>query len=178
MNNTITSSVLQTQLWLLSLQRTSLDTHRQIHCQTILQEDIVQYKLSPELFWRPWWISSNSFETMQQETNPPSLQLLFKASMKTGEIPIDLKQAIITPIYKGGSRNLPKNYHPVALTSRLIKILEGISKNIHQFLEKHRKMNPKQHGFCSGRFCLSQLLEHHNKILEELESRTMLMLST
>ena len=30
-------------------------------------------------------------------------------------------------------------------------------------------MNPKQHGFRSGRFCLSQLLEHHNKILEELE---------
>ena len=30
-------------------------------------------------------------------------------------------------------------------------------------------MNPKQHGFRSGRFYLSQLLEHHNKILEELE---------
>ena len=29
-------------------------------------------------------------------------------------------------------------------------------------------MNPKQHGFHSGRSCLSQLLEHH-KILEELE---------
>ena len=30
-------------------------------------------------------------------------------------------------------------------------------------------MNPKQHGFRSGRSCLSQLLEHHNKIIEELE---------
>ena len=29
-------------------------------------------------------------------------------------------------------------------------------------------MNPKQHGFSSGRSCLSQLLEHF-KILEELE---------
>ena len=29
-------------------------------------------------------------------------------------------------------------------------------------------MYPKQHGFRSGRSCLSQLLEHH-KILEELE---------
>ena len=33
----------------------------------------------------------------------------------------------------------------------------------------HQKMNPKQHSFRSGRSCLSQLLEHHNKILEELE---------
>ena len=30
-------------------------------------------------------------------------------------------------------------------------------------------MNPKQHGFCSGRSCLSRQVEHHNKILEELE---------
>ena len=30
-------------------------------------------------------------------------------------------------------------------------------------------MNPNQHGFRSGRSCLSQLLEHHNKILEDLE---------
>ena len=52
------------------------------------------------------------------------LQLLYKASLKTGEIPTDLKRAIITPIYKGGCRNLPKNYCPVALTSHLIKILK------------------------------------------------------
>ena len=32
-----------------------------------------------------------------------------------------------------------------------------------------QKMNPKQNGFRSGRSCLSQLLEHYNKILEELE---------
>ena len=57
------------------------------------------------------------------------LQLLYKASLKTGEMIIDLKRAIITPIYKGGSRNIPKNYRHVALTSHLIKILEkNISK--------------------------------------------------
>ena len=98
------------------------------------------------------------------------LQLLHKASLKTGEIPTDLKQAIITLIYKGGSRNLPKNYHPVALTSHLIKILEKIlAKILHQFLKTYQKMNPQQQGFCSIRSCLSQLLEHHNKVLEELE---------
>ena len=30
-------------------------------------------------------------------------------------------------------------------------------------------MNPKQHGFSSGISCLSQLLLHYKKILEELE---------
>ena len=42
------------------------------------------------------------------------LQLLYKASLKTGEIPTDLKRKIISPMYNGGSRNLPKNYRPVA----------------------------------------------------------------
>ena len=107
-------------------------------------------------------------QTMQQEPIPPS-PTVYKVSLKIGEIPIDLKRAIITPIYKGGSRNLPKNYRPVALTSNLIKILENIlAKNIHKFLETHQKMNPKQHGFRFG--ASQQLLEHHNKILEGLEN--------
>ena len=66
------------------------------------------------------------------------LQLLYKTSQKAGEISIDLKRAIIASIYKGGSRNLPKNYRPEALTSHLIKILEKIlAKNIHKFLKTH-----------------------------------------
>ena len=43
------------------------------------------------------------------------LQLLYKASLKTGEILTDLKLVIITPIYKDGSRNLPKSYRPEPL---------------------------------------------------------------
>ena len=63
---------------------------------------------------------------------------LYRASLKTGEILIYLKQAFITPIYMGGYRNLLRNNHPVALTSPLIKILEKIlAQNIHQFLEMH-----------------------------------------
>ena len=101
----------------------------------------------------------NTSQTIQQSLAHP-LQLLYK----------DLKGAIITPLYKGGSWNLPKNYRPVALTSYLIKILEKIlAKNIHKFLEMYQKMNRMPHGFGSGRSCFSQLLEHHNKILEELE---------
>ena len=64
------------------------------------------------------------------------LQLLYKASLKTGKIKIDLKRAIITPIYKGGPRNLPKNYRPLAITSQLIKLLEKIlTKKFPQFQE-------------------------------------------
>ena len=63
-----------------------------------------------------------------------------------------------------------QDYCPVALKAHLIKILEKIlAKNIYKFLKIYQTMNPKQHGFHSGRSCLSQLLENQNKILEELE---------
>ena len=56
------------------------------------------------------------------------LQLLYKASLNTGEIPVDLKLAIITPIYKCGSVNLTKNYRPVALP--YITFHKNTGKNI------------------------------------------------
>ena len=103
---------------------------------------------------------------MQQEPIPPS-HLLYKASLNAGEIPVDLKPTIITSIYKGGSENLPKNYCPVSVTSHLIKIpLKNITKKLPPIIPR----NPKQHDFRSGRSCLSQLLEHYEKILEELET--------
>ena len=81
-----------------------------------------------------------------------------------------LNEQLLHQYTRVAPRTSDKNYRPVALTSHLIKILEKIlAKNIHQFLEMHQEMNPKQYGFRSGRSCLSQLLEHHNKILEELE---------
>ena len=100
------------------------------------------------------------------------LQLQYKVSLKTGEIPGDLKRTIITPIYKGApwlqetSQELPSCSRYIRFNKNTGKIL---AKNINQFLETHQKMNPKQHGFRSGRSCLSQLLEHHNKMFEELE---------
>ena len=70
----------------------------------------------------------------------------------------------------GRSRDLPKNYSPLALTSALIKLLEKfVAMNIYKSFETRQKMNPKQNGFRSGRSCLSQLLGHHNKILAEFQ---------
>ena len=36
-------------------------------------------------------------------------------------------------------------------------------------MDENELFNPNQHGFRSGRSCISQLLNHHTKILEELE---------
>ena len=80
--------------------------------------------------------------------------------------------------FKEDCKNTFKQINNVTRTKRINKrnIINKIYKNgitiekkIYLFLEMHQKMNPKQHGFRSGRSCLSQLPERHNKILEELE---------
>ena len=45
------------------------------------------------------------------------------SSLKDGYLPQSLKEAHITPIWKGGDRTLPANYRPVALTPHLSKVI-------------------------------------------------------
>ena len=56
----------------------------------------------------------------------PMLTHLFQQSLYTGEIPPEWKLAYVTPIYKKGNREDPKNYRPVSLTSIISKTMEYI----------------------------------------------------
>ena len=90
--------------------------------------------------------------------------------MDNATIPALLKTANIVPIHKGGSRGTPKNYSPVALTSHLIKVFEKVVRNhLVSYLHENDLLNPGQHGFRSGRSCLSQLISHFDSILKILE---------
>ena len=95
---------------------------------------------------------------------------LWVKSLQEGYIPDLLKTGIITPIFKGGDRTNPQNYRPVSLTSHVIKIFENIVRmKIENHLTENNLFNDNQHGFRKGRSCISQLLNHYNKIIEDLE---------
>ena len=96
---------------------------------------------------------------------------LWRKCLDQGVAPQNLKEAHIIPIYKGGHQGLAANYRPIALTSHLIKIFEKVLRNyIVKFLEENNKFNITQHGFRAGHSCLSQLLNHYDKILDILQS--------
>ena len=98
------------------------------------------------------------------------LAKIWRTSLETGEIPNICKSATITPIHKGNSRAIPKNYRPVALTSHLIKVFEKVIRGrIVDYMNTHLLFNKTQHGFRGGHSCLSQLLNHFDKITSELE---------
>ena len=88
------------------------------------------------------------------------LQIIFELSLKVGVIPNDWKCANVVPIFKGGDKTRIGNYRPVSLTSIVCKVFEKIIKHhivIH--LEQEDLLLPSQHGFRTGRSCLTNLIE-------------------
>jgi hypothetical protein len=74
-----------------------------------------------------------------------------------------------------GSKVKPENYRPVSLTSIVGKMLESIVKeNVVRHLDKFNLIISSQHGFTSGRSCLTNLLEFLEEVIKELDEETVL----
>ena len=99
------------------------------------------------------------------------LEMIWKKSLETGDIPEIFKLAHVIPLHKPGlNRSSPASYRPVSLTSHLVKTFERVvKKNLQRHLEVCMKINDAQHGFRNQRSCLSQLLQHHDAVLRGLE---------
>ena len=84
---------------------------------------------------------------------------IFRQSLETSQIPSDWKQALVTNIFKKGSKSKVGNYRPISLTSISCKFLEAIIReNIIEFLNKNSIINPNQYAFLEGKSCLTNLL--------------------
>ena len=101
----------------------------------------------------------------------PALKLLFTQSLMHGFIPASLKRAAITPVFKSGIKTSPCKNRPISLTSTIIKVFERIlRKQVVAFLTRRGHLNNTQHGFRSGRSCLSALLCVFGDLMHMLSS--------
>ena len=99
------------------------------------------------------------------------IYLIWKESFNSGHIPSSLKRQLITPVFKKGSRLLPSNYRPIALTSNIIKIFERVIRSqLVSYLETHHLISNNQHGFRKGFSCLSELLCHYEEVLSHVNN--------
>jgi hypothetical protein len=100
------------------------------------------------------------------------LELIFKASLSTGFVPHDWRQANITPVFKKGERFKPSNYRPVSLTCICSKLLEHIVvSNMMSHFDNHNILADCQHGFRSKRSCETQLIGLTQELHEHLDNR-------
>ena len=88
-----------------------------------------------------------------------------------GEISDVRKFEHVIPILKPGAfPSSPAIYQPVSLTFHIIKTFDRIIKsNLQNNIETYNKISENKNGFRSKRFCISQLLYHHDIILKGLE---------
>ena len=98
---------------------------------------------------------------------------MFSQSLTQGIFPSALKRAVIVPILKYGDKSIPGNYRPISLTSCISKVFERIiRKQVLAFLERKGLLNNTQHGFKSGRSCLSALLNVFDNLMNMIDSST------
>ena len=99
-----------------------------------------------------------------------TLTKMFQKFLDTGYIPACWKQGIIKPIFKGkGSKCDANNFRPITLTCSLSRIFEKvildlIKPNLCNFL------NYAQHGYCSKRSTLSNLLDFYNIVTTKIDN--------
>lgn len=95
------------------------------------------------------------------------IAILYNRSIEAGDLPLDWKEALVTPIYKKGAKKLAANYRPISLTAILCKILESfISEALLDHLKKNNALSPKQYGFVHGRSTVLQMLHYLNQCCE------------
>jgi hypothetical protein len=98
------------------------------------------------------------------------LSKIFTKSMKTGKVPKNWKEAIVTPIHKKGPKAEPGNYRPVSLTSVPCKVMESIIKDaIMTHLQANDLISHSQHGFVPGRSCATNLLTFQEELTKCLD---------
>ena len=88
------------------------------------------------------------------------LTILFQRSVFDGLIPDAWRVAKILPLYKGkGDKSDPNSYRPISLTSCIGKVLEAIVKDqCIKHVTDNNLMSVLQHGFCSGKSTVTNLL--------------------
>ena len=119
----------------------------------------------------PDQIPPRVLKELSEELSVP-LCTLFNMSLESGEIPDDWKTAVVTALFKKGTRSDPSNYRPVSLTCVACKILESLVRDVLvNFMISNDLYSPCQHGFRKHRSCITQLLEVMEDLTQLIEEK-------
>jgi hypothetical protein len=101
------------------------------------------------------------------------LSIIFQKSMSEGTLPQSWKDASVTPIFKKGKKSALGNYRPVSLTSVVCKVIESLVRDhMVAHMTKNVLFSGFQHGFISGRSCVTNLLAVLDAWTEAMDNGT------
>jgi hypothetical protein len=109
-------------------------------------------------------LSAKIIKIVAKEMSEPLTQI-FNQTFLTGNIPQELKIALVTPIYKSNEDNRFENYRPISVITCFAKILEKIMyKRLIKFVEKNNILSEHQYGFRKNRSTELAIIEFIDKI--------------
>jgi len=93
------------------------------------------------------------------------LSIIYQQSWLAGEVPGDWRISSVTPIYKKGQKEDPRNNRPVSLTLVPRKVMERFSLSaLTGHVKDNQGIRPSQHGFTKGRSCLTNLISFYDQV--------------
>ena len=99
----------------------------------------------------------------------PSLCRIFNKLLQLWSLQSDWKLANVLHVHKKGAKDHVENYRPISLLPIVSKVFERcVLNSIRDHL--YHVSSPKQHGFCTGRSCVTNLLEAFDHIGSLLDS--------
>ena len=112
---------------------------------------ILLKEINPKKSNGPDGIHPSVLNKLSKELAEP-LTRKFKSSILFGEVRNDWKITNVTRIYKKGSKQVPKNYRPVSLTSQVCRVFERVIKEeMVNYFEINNLLGPSPHGFRKNR---------------------------
>lgn len=102
----------------------------------------------------------------------PLITHLANLCLNKGAFPRSLKQAVVTPVHKSGSRDDINNYRPISVLCSLSKIIEKlINVRLVSYLNKYNILADSQYGFRSGKSTQDAIIELTSNIVENVDNR-------
>ena len=116
-------------------------------------------------------INNNLLKEIKHEIVNP-LTYLFNKSMSKGMFPKAMKRSEVVPLYKGKSREMPKNYRPISLLITISKVLKKlVYKRVYNYLHNNGSIYHSQYGFRSNHSTDNTVTELIGEILKNLENK-------
>lgn len=101
-----------------------------------------------------------------------ALALCINRALEDGIYPDFLKVARVTPIFKGGSKELTTNYRPISVLSALNKIYESVlASKLKSFFKSHNLIYDHQYGFREKSGTSTAALEAMDFVLSNLDKK-------
>jgi len=95
------------------------------------------------------------------------LSIIFERSWRTGDMPEDWRKAHVTPVFKNGKKEHPRNYRLVSLTSIPEKVMEQLILDvISKQVEEKQVVRSSQHGFTKGKSSLTNLIAFYDGVTD------------